>query len=426
MLVASYYILKRPFIGVSLSIWTSLFTPALWTFGFSQSFRINFTFLALTFISIFIHSSKRTKSFEHGKPLHITIIFFFILGTLSTIFTDSLPELVWIEWDYFYKTILIYFLVIATIRTDNQIKTLLWCVVLSVSCFGMLEGVRYLVSGGGHQVAGVVSSKLGDRNAFSLALNLSLPFVLLLRKYTENIWLKRFLLLIFVTNVIAVLGTFSRGGLIGLLLFFLFFLSKSKNKILIGTTSAIFLSAAISLMPDSWGQRMNTIETADQDESFVGRVVAWKEAVLIANDHPFLGVGFKGGQNQAIWNFYADDFDIFNSIIDTSGFTFDHAKAAHSIYFQVLGDLGYLGLIVFLLILYLSYSYLSKTEKILPEDTFISDLSRATKNSLIVYCIAGAALSLPYFDISFILYSLSIIVFTRAKRQNSSLKGGTQ
>ena len=171
-------------------------------------------------------------------------------------------------------------------------------------------------------------------------------------------------------------------------------------------------------MPDRWSQRMNTIESADKDNSFLGRVVAWKQAVLIANDHPMLGIGFKGGQNQAIWTYYKPDFDIFNSIIDTSHTDFVQAKAAHSIYFQVLGDMGYSGLIVFLLLLFTSYRFIRFAEKNLQNDPFYQDLAGMTKISLAAYAVAGAALSLPYFDILYVIVGLSTIVYLRAKAAN--------
>lgn len=418
IIFAAYFILRKPFIGVSLSIWTSLFTPNLWVFGFAQSLRINFLFLALFLISVIINKHKIKNINYKFTSLCFIHILFFIIGTLSAIFTISFEEVVWLEWSFFYKTLLLYFFIVFVIHTEIQIKTIIWALILSVSFIGLTEGLKYLASGGGHVIEGVFMSKLQDRNSLALAMNMILPLLFLLRKYTENARAKQFLLLIAIFNIIAILGSFSRGGLIGLIVVGFFYFLRSDQKILITVFSIIIGISAVSFMPDRWSQRMNTIESADEDTSFLGRVVAWKQAVLIANDHPMLGIGFKGGQNQAIWTYYKPDFDIFNSIIDTSHTDFVQAKAAHSIYFQVLGDMGYSGLIVFLLLLFTSYRFIRFAEKNLQNDHFYQDLAGMTKISLAAYAVAGAALSLPYFDILYVIVGLSTIVYLRAKAAN--------
>lgn len=415
ILFASYYILRNPFIGVALSIWTSLFTPNLWVFGFGQSLRINFLFLALFLISFIINKSKIKNTNYTLTSLCFMHIAFFLLGTLSAAFTISQEDVVWLEWSYFYKTLLLYFFVVVVVHTEIQVKTVIWAMILSVSFIGFTEGLKYVASGGGHVIEGVLMSKMQDRNALALAMNMILPLLFLLRNYTENAKVKNLLLIIGIFNILAIIGSFSRGGLIGLIVVGFFYFLRSDRKILISVFAVIIAISAVNFMPDRWSQRMNTIESADKDESFLGRVVAWKQAVLIANDHPIVGVGFKGGQNQAIWTFYKPDFDIFNSIINTSETNFVQAKAAHSIYFQVLGDMGYTGLFLFLLLLFTSYRFIRFAEKNLSHDRFFHDLAGMLKISLASYAIAGAALSLPYFDILYVIFGLSTIVYLKAK-----------
>jgi probable O-glycosylation ligase (exosortase A-associated) len=420
IIFAAYYILRSPFIGVALSIWTSLFTPNLWVFGFGQSLRINFLFLALFLVSFIINNSKIKNINYKFTSLCFLHIAFFLLGTLSAVFTISQEDVVWLEWSYFYKTLLLYFFVVLVVHTEVQIKTVIWAMILSVSFIGLSEGLKYLASAGGHVIEGVYMSKMQDRNALALAMNMILPLLFLLRNYTENKRVKNFLLVIAIFNIIAILGSFSRGGLIGLIVVGFFYFLRSKQKILISIFAIIIGISAVNFMPDRWTQRMNTIESADKDESFLGRVVAWKQAVLIANDHPFVGVGFKGGQNQVIWSFYKPDFDIFNSIIDTSETNFVQAKAAHSIYFQVMGDMGYTGLFLFLLLLFTSYRFIRYAEKHLGHDRFFHDLAGMTKISLAAYAVAGAALSLPYFDILYVIFGFSTIVYLRARAAKTS------
>jgi hypothetical protein len=53
------------------------------------------------------------------------------------------------------------------------------------------------------------------------------------------------------------------------------------------------------------------------------------------------------------------------------------------------------------------------------DDEWIVGLSRMLKVSLVAYCAGGAALSLPYFDLSFAIFALTHILCELVKRQNN-------
>ncbi len=173
IIFAAYYILRSPFIGVALSIWTSLFTPNLWVFGFGQSLRINFLFLALFLVSFIINNSKIKNINYKFTSLCLLHVAFFLLGTLSAVFTISQEDVVWLEWSYFYKTLLLYFFIVLVVHTEVQIKTVIWALILSVSFIGLAEGLKFLASAGGHVIEGVYLSKMQDRNALALAMNMA-------------------------------------------------------------------------------------------------------------------------------------------------------------------------------------------------------------------------------------------------------------
>src|SRR5947208_10492047 len=111
---------------------------------------------------------------------------------------------------------------------------------------------------------------------------------------------------------------------------------------------------------------MDTIMTADQDESFMGRVIAWKQSTLIALDHPWFGGGFFAVQDPVLWTQYRRVFHRLD-FIPTSEPAEQAVYAAHSIYFQVLGDLGFAGLIIFLSILITAWRNASAIMKFSPD-----------------------------------------------------------
>ena len=418
-----YFIFKRPYIGVSLWIWSAMFFPNGWVWGFASSLRYNMLIAAATIISYFFQKNK-VKTDASG--LTILVLFFFLWTTISSVFTIAWADAVWFEWSVLLKIIIFYMLCILTIKSKHHINIFLWAICLSAAYFGAAEGLKYLVTGGGHKIEGISGSRLSDRNELALALNMTIPLAIFLLSQSKNKLLRLALLGAIVFSIIAIIGSFSRGGTLGLLVIAGYFFFQSKRKILVSVFFVIAVGVGNAFVSDEWTGRMNTIETMDKDMSFLGRVMAWKQATLMAVDNPFFGAGFKAGQNQALWKLYEPEFYKLDFIVDTSGVYIEQAKAAHSIYFQVLGDLGFGGLFLFLMILLITYRKLTWVIRN-TDDEWIIGLARMLKVSLVAYSVGGAALSLAYFDLSFAIYALThilaeLIIRTKKSASQSNMK----
>lgn len=411
-----YFIFRRPFVGTSLWIWSAMFFPNGWVWGVASSIRFNLIIALATVVS-YVFQKDKIKT--DTTALTFIIILFYIWTTISSIFTIANADVVWTEWGIFSKIIVFYIVCILTLKTKHHIHVFLWAIVLSGAYFGAAEGLKYLATIGGHKVEGIVGSRLSDRNELALAINMSIPILLFLVSQTKHKTLRMALLGATFFSIVAIIGSFSRGGLLALIVVGLYFFLQSKRKFLVVSLVSITLLVGTSFIPDKWFNRMDTIEEMDQDSSFLGRIVAWKQAVLMAADNPVFGAGFKAGQNYALWKLYELDFQRLDFIVDTSHFTAPKPKAAHSIYFQVLGDQGYVGLLIFLGIIFLCYRNLAAVKRE-SDDQWCIDLAKMLQVSLVAYCVGGAALSLPYFDLSFAIYALSHSLITLTRRKVKS------
>jgi len=410
-----YFIFKRPYVGVSLWMWSAMFFPNGWVWGFASSLRYNLL-IALATILSYVFQKDKIKTERSG--LTILILFFFIWTTISSAFTISNPDVVWFEWGVFFKIIIFYIFCILTIKTKHHVNVFLWAITLSAAYFGAAEGLKYIITAGGHVVEGIPGSRLRDRNELALAVNMTIPLIIFLLSQTKNKWLRLALIGAVFFNIVAIVGSFSRGGLLGLIVIGGYFFLQSKRKFLVSAVLIISVGVGSAFVTDKWTNRMDSINTMEQDSSFLGRVVAWKQSVLMAADHPIFGGGFKAGQNPAVWFLYADEFDSLDFIIDTSHYVVVYPKAAHSIYFQVLGDQGFVGLLIFLSILIMTYRkfvWVTKNSS----DEWLIGLARMLKVSLVAYCAGGAALSLPYFDFSFALFALASILIEIVQREKT-------
>jgi probable O-glycosylation ligase (exosortase A-associated) len=184
----------------------------------------------------------------------------------------------------------------------------------------------------------------------------------------------------------------------------IFFWLKSRNKVTLGIVMAIIIPAFLAFMPETWWTRMGTILTYEQDMSAMGRVDAWKFAVSLAMDRPIFGGGFNV--------FLPETFAIYAPGVQ--------ARAGHSIYFDMLGHHGFVGLGLFLLLMAMSWrsgsKIMSMTRKV-PEQRWAYDLAAMCQVCLIGYWTGGAFLSLSYFDGYYLIISLIVLTLVVVERE---------
>ncbi|RLM48446.1 putative O-glycosylation ligase, exosortase A system-associated, partial [Halobellus sp. Atlit-31R] len=113
---------------------------------------------------------------------------------------------------------------------------------------------------------------------------------------------------------------------------------------------AIVLAIGLSqIVSNEWTERINTINDAKDDASFMGWVVAWKLSFIMASQNPFFGGGFKSLEFLPVWHELSKDFFSYSWFYSGDALpAAEFARAAHSVYFQVLGEHGFFGLAIYL------------------------------------------------------------------------------
>lgn len=394
---------KKPFIAVSLWLWTAMFFPNGWVYGIGGAVRYNLFFSVVSIASVFFVKNK-SKAELNGLTVLISC---FLLWTTITHFAGIAdPLLADKAWIDFLKVIALYYCAIMILTKKYHIDFFVWAIVLSIGFFATLEGLKVIASGGGHHVHGMSGHVLGDNNDLALAINMSIPLVFYLKEQNKVKAINLGLTAVVFLMIICVLGTQSRGGLLGLLVLGSVFLKEAKNKLTILFLIVVVVSVGSSLLPEEWFARMNTIQTAEQDSSFMGRVVAWKISTLIALDNPIMGGGIKALESYPIWISYALQLDDKLTFISTPPPDMTHPHAAHSCYFQVLGDQGFVGLFLFLAVIGVAYRKLVKCTKRFDKQSPYHTLAKMLKLSIIMFVVCGIALSKVYFDLIYAVYAL--------------------
>lgn len=390
--------LRYTHLGMMVWVWSSLFPPNEYLFGFAQNIPFNkisaiCTVLALAF--------DKRRSFTLDPLLIIVVLF---VGEVSlALVTSDVPA----GWgDDLYQRLLKVVIAALIIRfaavTRLRLHSVLIAICLAIGAGVVDEGLKFILSGGAHRVQGPTS--WGDNNCSAAMIIMVMPLIFFLYKYSVNKWMRRACLIGECFCVVSVIGTYSRGGFIGLLLLGGIVIANAKRRLLpIVLVFAIAVSG-LAFLPSSWMDRMQTVENAGQDDSFMGRVTQWKILTLMAFDHPILGRGLLANMHLPTWQPYAARLQSELTFISTP--QPDEPHASHSIYFQVLGEDGFTGLFLFLLIYWQAFRYTAEIKKSArgkPNLTWAADMAAAIRICLFLYLVTGAALPIPYNEMSYLL-----------------------
>jgi probable O-glycosylation ligase (exosortase A-associated) len=384
------FAVKRPVVGALLFTWVSLMNPHRLTYGFAYTFPFAAVLAGAT--TLFMLTSREPKKLP-VTPVTVTLFGFFAWMTLTSLFALE-PLVVWLEWDRVMKTFFMVIVTMMLIHKPKDLKIFVWVVALSLGIFGLKGGLFTLASGGHFRVYGPDGSYIAENNSMALALVTVLPLIWYLRSQVTNKWLSLGLTAMTALTAVSAVGSYSRGALVGgvAMLFFLWCHSRKKVQ------TAIILLAVVALimtaMPAAWFERMDTINDYKEDGSAMGRVNAWHFAINIANTFP-LGGGFNVFTPRMFMLYAPEPYNY---------------HVAHSIWFQVLGDHGWIGLLLFVMLMIFAWRTGTRVRKYCadqPELKWAADLSRMCQVCLIGYAISGSFLSLAYYDL---YYDIIIIL----------------
>jgi probable O-glycosylation ligase (exosortase A-associated) len=406
-----YLTLRRPFVGAALWIWTSLFVPAAWVWGFAITIRFN---LIIVIVSVASYLLYRHKPRMTWSGLASIVVLFYACFSISSFLALTETDTPFIWWDTVTRILALFFFCQLVLEKKLHWDTFVWAMVLVIGGYGMLEATKYVLSGLNHEIVGIPYGQMYDRNDLAVAMVAMIPLAVYLRSQTKAKYLRLGLLAMICMLPVAVIGTFSRGGLITLAAVGLFYLLTSGRRFVLAALAVGIIALGLSfVVTDEYRYRAQTIQAADEDESFVGRTTAWKMSIYIALDRPLVGGGPFAVQTADVWPLYIPRYDPEQWF--RSGTDVDRPRAAHSMYFQVLGDTGFLGFFVYMAMLTSAILLLRKTLRAARAngDPDIAGLCKALFLSLGAILVGGAALSIAYWDLIFGLLGLTSAVGAR-------------
>ncbi len=401
------FILRRPYVGIYVFSWLGYMNPQRLAWGFAYNFPFSYLVAVTTLIALLF--SREPKKIPWTRETVLLLLFvLWMVVTTSFAFHQAAA---WVIMEKVAKIQLMIFITLLVITNRERLHMLIWVIALSLGFYGVKGGIFTIVHGGVYHVQGPEGSFIGGNNEMALALIMAVPLMRYLQLNTRSFWLRQGLAAAMLLCGISIVGSQSRGALIGLAAMGLFLWLKSRNKIATAILMAATVALIAAVMPQSWYDRMATIDTYQEDDSAMGRINAWHFAFNLAKARPLIGGGFEC--------FKEDLFDIY---APDPGNVHD----AHSIYFEVLGEQGFVGLALFLALGIAAWrtgSWVIRKARGSPGAKWAADLAGMAQVSLIGYASGGAFLGLSNFDLYYHLLAvivLSKVILLKQQEEQSS------
>jgi len=381
------YILRHPFWGGIMWIWISVMNPHAQGWGFARNFPFAAIIACVTLVSILL--SKKKYKFP-PSPVGGVMIAFLLWMTITTLNAihpaNSSDQLLKV-----YKILGMTFVLLLLTRKKKDIQQLIWIVVFSLGFYGVKGGIFTIRSGGAYRIWGPDGTFIEGNNEIALAIVIVIPLIYYIYSQTRHKWGRIGLLASMFLCALAALASYSRGAAlaIGVMGAFLWF--RSHNRLTFGLLLAFAVPLMLMTMPTAWFDRINSINDYKEDGSAMGRINAWYMTFNLAKDRPLTGGGFDIYDPGVFLAYAPDPMDV---------------HAAHSIYFQVLGEHGFVGLFLYVLIGFLTWrdcSWIVRNTKGHEDLQWASSLATMIQVSLLGFFVGGAFLSLAYFDVPYYL-----------------------
>ena len=407
--------LFRPYLGVLMSSWIAYFNPHRYTWGFATTFPVALVIAVPTILGT-AFTKDINRRFITRETLLLAFFWLWMGVTLlnaynEPLFADHLVEgtarLVEIS-----KIMVTTFLTIFLVTSKNKLKYLLIVTAFSFGLLALKGTVFGIVTGGNFRVWGPPDSFVADNNDFGLAMVMTIPMLFFLGREEKNRKLKLAFKITFVCEVVAALLTYSRGALLGLTVVLAILALKSRYKVLSAFTLVVTAFLVLSFAPPAWMDRMQQFLGGKLDESAQERLTSWSFAWNLTKHYPITGASFEC--------FTPNLFAAYSPRDPRTWLAGHTSSGPHSIYFQVMAEQGFVGLLVFLVLLassILSARRLRKRAKANSSLAWMASYAQIVEVGIIGYMVSGAFLGRAYFDLYLQLVAILITLKILYKKE---------
>lgn len=396
--------LLRPWIGVLVWTWIGLMNPHRLTWEFSNLPIAMFAALLILTGMLFSRDRKPVPWNRELILLAILLAYF-----TFTSFMAWHPPAAWAYWERVLKMVGMIFVTSMLIYGRERIELLLLVIAGSIGFYGFKGGIFTLLTGGQYRVQGPDGTMIGGNTFLGLAMVMVLPLLFAVARSQSVKWKRLSAYSVSWLTFLAIPFTYSRGALLGLVVVLPGIFPRLRKFLLLIPLLIPIAFLAKDLLPEKLVDRAQTIQSYEEDSSAMQRLRAWSVAINIAKESPLVGAGFDFEEfpdPSRWWSHVSPQFyELANRV----------THVAHSAYFSILGQHGVLALLLFIALIIFTLFDLRNIERrslLSEQNKWISPYARALRIGFLGYLVAGAFISIAYFDLAY-LYICLVAIFRR-------------
>jgi hypothetical protein len=447
MFAIMLFALKKPFLFIPLYMYADTVSPQRITYFTLNRVPISMIVAALA-IGAWLAADKKEWRFGVRQGLIFTLL---IYVTWTTLYAD-MPVEAWVKFEWVWKALLFAIFLPFTLRTKLRIETCLLFLALSAATIIIVGGLKTVAGGAGYGVLNLMvdnNSGLYESSTISTVAIALIPLILWLMNHgtifpgirtlalagaaaprgllNNPLLVKLFCAALIFACLLIPIGTEARTGLVCIGVLGLLLLRDAKRRLLyIGATLALGVMA-VPFLPSSFTQRMDTIQGFKADESAGTRLAVWGWTWNYVLDHPG-GGGFEAYRQNRIQVNMVNPDAAETGIVAVQSVA-DEGRAYHSAYFEMLGEQGFFGLILFLLIHGIGLVRMEvirrRYRRVDGEDAWIAPLATALQNFQFIYLVGAIFVGIAYQPFVYLMIATQIgfdAWLTRRERARNAAK----
>lgn len=416
---------RRPFLFVLAYVYIDIVSPQRLTYYMLNSVPISLIAVGLAVLSWAIVDDKRDVRVAPRQGLILLLLGYCWVTTGSADFPIDAQG----KWEWVWKALAFAAFLPLTLRTRLRIEALLLFMVLSAGSIIIVGGIKTLASGGGYGALNLMvdnNSGLYEGSIISTVAICIIPLILWFARHGTIFppdWrVRTFCYALVFACLLMPVGTSARTGLVCVALLAVLMLREVKRRVVYLFALGLVGLAAVPMLPSAFSERMGTIKTYQADESASTRLAVWQWTWDYAKRNPF-GGGFDAyRQNSIRYDTVKTVGEGASTRVERS-LTVDKSRAYHSSYFEMLGEQGWPGLILWLSINLIGVirmevlrrRYLGAGE----DQAWIAPLATALQFAHLIYLFGGAFVGIAFQPFVYMLVGAQIGLDTYLGRKRS-------
>ena len=419
--------LRRPFLWVLAYVYIDVLVPQKISYNILNHIPISLIAFLLCFGGWLAFDRKADSRFTLRQVLLVVLLAYCGLTTLSADFPVDAAA----KWAWVWKGLVFAIFLPLTLTTRLRFEAVTLVMVLTVGAIIIDGGIKTVVGGGGYGTLPLfVNDNTGiyEGSILSTVAIAVIPLIIWLARH-GTVFKPHWTVTLFAAALIFAcmlmpVGTQARTGLLCLGLLGVLALRTAKRKFLYVALAGAVGLMAVPFLPKSFTDRMSTIENHQADKSASTRVAVWKWTLDYVEKHPF-GGGFDAYRGNS-FKYRTVKAETVGGMT-TLGFedVVDKARAYHSSYFEMLGEQGWPGLILWL---WLQLSGLWQMERIRWRYSKLEEgraswqwgLATALQQAHVVYLVGALFVGIAYQPFIFMLIGLQIGLWSYVGRTDAA------